>query len=92
MNLELICEGDFKIKLSKKKKYSVRVELNTVSFFFPQEDDSDLDDLILYIPLEKSECFLEIYLSKAIVSLKRRGYLVDLSIDANIRIVQEIDD
>lgn len=92
MNLELICEGDFRIKLSKKKKYSVTIKLNTVSFFFPEEDDQDLEDLILYFPLEMSECFLEVYLSKAAVSLKRRGYLVDLTIDANIRIVEQIDD
>lgn len=92
MNLELICEGDFKIKLSKKKKYSIRVELNTVSFFFPPEEEDEIDDLILYIPLVRSDCFLEIYLSKAAISLKRKGYLVDLYIDANLSIVDNIDE
>lgn len=90
LNLELVCEGDIQILLSPYKRYSIRVILNTVSFFFPDED-TDFRELILYIPLEESQFFLEIPLDKGRIKKKRSRQLIDLVIDCHFTPINNIE-
>ena len=91
LNLELICEGAFQIELSDREEFTTCIHLNTVSFFFPEEDDQ-IDHLIMYIPLEMSGLFLEVFFSSSLILIRRDGYLIDLEIHTNINIQEAVFD